>query len=417
MDAKTQLQAKPTFNKGWAVTFAGLGINIVLGVLYSWGVSAAALREVGWSATETQIPYMVACAVFAVIMVPGGRLQDKYGPKKILLAAALLTAVGFIGSGLTMSVWGFTVFFGLCFGAAMGFGYSAVTPSAIRWFQTHRWGLISGIVVSGFGLSGIFIAPIKTFLIHAHGLEVTYFILGVGLSIAIILLSRVIKVPPPNYRPPENKPSERADPPGMKGRHYTWKEMIKTRRFLIVWLMFCFGTFSGLLIVGQLSNIAQELSALTFAQATSFVMLYAVFNWLGRIVYGAIADRLGTKKTLVLIFALQFISLLLYAFVAGSTFSLAVTTILIALTFGGMLTVFPVVTARFFGAEHLGLNYGIVFTAWGVGGVFGPLVGGMLRDATGSFKAGFIFSSLLCLIGLILSLIITIHKQKKSHHL
>lgn len=413
MDAKMQQQAKPTFNKGWAVTFAGLGVNIVLGVLYSWGVSAAALREVGWSATQTQIPYMVACAVFAVVMVPGGRLQDKYGPKKILFAAAVLTAVGFIGSGLTMSVWGLTVFFGICFGAAMGFGYSAVTPSAIKWFQTHRWGLISGIVVSGFGLSGIFIAPIKTFLIHAHGLEVTYFILGIGLSAAIFLLSRVIKVPPPNYRPPEVKPSKRAAQLNIMARHYTWREMIKTRRFLIVWLMFCFGTFSGLLIVGQLSNIVQELSSLTFAQATSYVMLYAVFNWLGRILYGMVADRLGTKKTLVLIFALQFVSLLLYAFVAGSTFSLAVTTILIALTFGGMLTVFPVVTARFFGVQHLGFNYGIVFTAWGAGGVFGPLIGGMLRDATGSFQSGFIFSSFLCLIGLILSLVIAMPGQKK----
>jgi OFA family oxalate/formate antiporter-like MFS transporter len=415
MDAKMQGNAKPTLNKGWAVAFAGLGVNLVLGVLYSWGVSAAALREVGWSATETQIPYMAACVVFAAIMVPGGRLQDKYGPKKILLASAILTAIGFIGSSLSMSVLGLTVFFGLFFGAAMGFGYSAVTPSAIKWFQVHRWGLISGIVVSGFGLSGIFIAPIKTFLIHAHGLEITYFILGIGLSAAIILLARVIKVPPPDYRPPEIKAHKRTAQPDIINRHYTWKEMIRSPRFLIVWLMFCFGTFSGLLIVGQLSNIVQELSALTFTQATSFVMLYAVFNWLGRIVCGAITDRLGTKKTLVLIFALQFISLLLYSFVAGSTLTMVITTVMIALTFGGMLTVFPVVTARFFGVEHLGLNFGLVFTAWGGGGVLGPLIGGLLRDTTGSYQAGFIFSSLLCLVGLILSIMLWASKKKKTY--
>jgi OFA family oxalate/formate antiporter-like MFS transporter len=403
MDAKMHNNAKPTFNKGWAVAFAGLGINIVLGVLYSWGVSAAALREAGWSATETQIPYMVACAVFAAFMVPGGRLQDKYGPKYILIAAAALTAVGFIASALTMSVLGLSVFFGIFFGAAMGLGYSALTPSALKWFSPGHWGLVSGIVVSGFGLSGIFMAPIKSFLIHSHGLEITYYILGIALAAAIVLLGRIIRTPPEGFSPPKLPKTQKAASKDTPVREHTWKEMLKTPQFFLIWLMFCFGTFSGLLIVGQLSNIAQEHSGLTFAQATAFVMLYAVFNWLGRILLGEVADKTGAKKTLYLIFSTQILSLILFAFAAGSFFSLVLSTVLIALAFGGMLTVFPVITARYFGVTHLGLNYGIVFTAWGGGGVFGPLIGGMLRDATGSYQAGFLFSALLCLAGLILS--------------
>jgi len=72
--------------------------------LYSWGIFAAALRAIGWSATESQIPYIIACAVFALIMVPGGRLQDQYGPKIVIFVASVLTGIGFILSGFFMAL-------------------------------------------------------------------------------------------------------------------------------------------------------------------------------------------------------------------------------------------------------------------------------------------------------------------------
>jgi OFA family oxalate/formate antiporter-like MFS transporter len=390
-------------NKGWAVTFAGSGVNLALGVLYSWGVFAAALRAGGWSATQSQIPYMIACAVFAIIMVPAGRLQDRIGPRQVILTAAILTGVGFVGSSMLMTVFGLSVFFGVIFGTAMGFGYAAATPAAIKWFSPQRRGLISGIVVSGFGLAGIYIAPLTTFLIAQVGLASALLILGLVFCLTILLCSRIISNPPPGYQPPQPEQTRISKTTG-SGRDFSWREMLRTRQFYLLWLIFCLGTFAGLKVLGQLSNIAQEQVGMTPSQAASFVMIYAVFNWLGRVTCGVISDKIGRKATLVGIFLIQVLAFAFFAHLTV-TATLALGTILVAFSFGGMLTCFPAIAADYYGIKNLGINYGLIFTAWGGGGVFGPLLGGIVRDLTGTYQVSYTISAILCLIGAGLSLL------------
>ncbi len=397
--------------KGWFVTFAGLGVNLALGVLYSWGVFASALRSGGWSATQSQIPYIIACAVFALIMVPGGRFQDKLGPRPVIFLASILTCIGFVFSGLFMTVIGLSIFFGVIFGTAMGLGYAAATPAAIKWFGPHKRGLISGIVVSGFGLAGIYIAPLTTFLIGNFGLETTFFILGICFCIAIFLFNLIIDNPPVEYQ--RNLTPEKSQDETKNSRDYDWREMLRTPQFYILWLMFCFGTFAGLLVLGQLSNIAQEQIGISANRATTFIMIYAVFNWFGRIACGFISDKIGRKATLFLIFLIQFVC---FAFFIKFTtvFAFSSGTALVAFSFGGMLTLFPAMTADYFGIKNLGLNYGLVFTAWGGGGVFGPLIGGMVRDLTGTYSVSYILSSILCLTGAVLTILISVVNKKQS---
>ena len=130
--------------KAWLVVYSGLGVNLTLGVLYSWSIISAALMDnYGWSATQTQIPYMLASAVFALTMVPGGKLQDRLGPKPVLLISSVLAGLGFILSGLNLTVVGLALFFGVVFGLAMGFGYASPTPAAVKWFHPEHRGLIS----------------------------------------------------------------------------------------------------------------------------------------------------------------------------------------------------------------------------------------------------------------------------------
>jgi MFS transporter, OFA family, oxalate/formate antiporter len=400
------------YRKGWIVTFAGLGVNLALGILYSWGVFAAALRAIGWSATESQIPYIIACAVFALIMVPGGHLQDQYGPKIVIFVASILTGIGFILSGFFMTVTGLSIFFGIIFGTAMGFGYAAATPAAIKWFGAHKRGLISGIVVSGFGLAGIYIAPLTTFLIANHGLEATFFILGISFAIAIFLFNLMIDNPPDNHQVFVSNQSHKT----IKIKNmvnYEWREMIRTPQFYMLWLMFCFGTFSGLLILGQLSNIAQEQIGISVNSATMFIMIYAVFNWFGRIACGHISDKIGRKATLFLTFFIRFICFIFFVkFTAVLSFSIG--TALVAFTFGGMLTLFPSITADYFGIKNLGLNYGLVFTAWGAGGIIGPLLGGIVRDLTGTYGFSYTVSAIFSLVGVFLSILMPAIKEKQK---
>ena len=184
-------------NRGWLVVFAGLGSNLCLGALYAWGVFAAALRtEAGWTATQTQIPYMIACLFFALLMVPGGMLQDKFGPRPVLTSSAIFAGAGWYLSGSVNSVWGLALFFGVFFGTAIGFGYSTATPTAVKWFHPEQRGLVSGIVVGGFGLAAIYAAPLVRVLLGVYGISSTFRILGVGFAVIILVLSRFINNPP-----------------------------------------------------------------------------------------------------------------------------------------------------------------------------------------------------------------------------
>lgn len=398
---------KNTFNRGWIVTLAGLGVNLMLGVLYAWGViSAALIDQLGWNATMTQIPYMVACALFAFSMVPGGRLQDKLGPRPIIMASAILAGIGFIFSGMFLTTIGLTIFFGIVFGAGMGMGYAAPTPAAVKWFNSKKRGLISGIVVSGFGLAPLYIAPITSYLLTNYGIKNTFFFLGGAFFIFIMLLAQLISNPPKDYVPPAadtdkaDSHKEKAARPLNSKADYEWHEVIKTKQFYKLWTMFCFGTFAGLLIIGQLSKIGLEQAGMR--NAYLLVGIYAFFNFSGRIGCGIISDRLGRMRTLFTMFLLQVTAYALFPSF-NTPVSLIIGIAVVGFAFGGMLTLFPAATADYFGIKNFGVNYGMVITAWGIGGVFGPLLGGIVRDLTGTYTISYMVSGVLSASGAILT--------------
>jgi len=386
---------------GWVVTFAGLGVNLILGVLYAWSIiSADLIDRLNWTATMTQVPYMVACVIFAFSMIPGGRIQDKFGPHLVLVLSAILAGIGFVLSGVFLTVLGLTIFFGVVFGLAMGLGYAAPTPAAVKWFEKSKRGLISGIVVSGFGLAPIYIGPLTHYLITTLGIKATFMILGAGFFVVIMTLAQVIKNPPAGYQTGDPEPVVTTDDKQASQDDLSWKEVIRTRSFKLLWVMFFFGTFAGLLLIGQLSKIGLEHAGIT----TPFLLIsvYALFNFLGRIMFGGISDRLGRMKTLFLMFIMQVIVYSVFIFLE-TPLLLAGGVAIVGLTFGGMLTIFPATTADYFGLKNLGFNYGMLITAWGVGGLIGPLLGGLVRDYTEVYLWSFIISAVLSGLGALLT--------------
>lgn len=123
-------------NLGWTVTFAGTGINLALGILYSWSVISQAIpKEWNWSETEKSLPYSVACIVFAFAMIPAGRMQDKIGPRVVAALGGVLVGLGMILSSTTTSPLGYVIGFGILAGVGIGFGYGSATPPAVKWFS------------------------------------------------------------------------------------------------------------------------------------------------------------------------------------------------------------------------------------------------------------------------------------------
>lgn len=398
------LQSNP-----WITVFAGLGVNLTLGFLYAWGVIAAALvKNFGWSATQTQIPYMLASLIFALSMVPAGKLQDTRGPRLALWLSALLAGVGFLGASFALTVSGLAIFFGVLFGLAMGFGYAAPTPAAVKWFHPQHRGFISGIVVSGYGIAPVYIAPLSHAIIERYGLAHAFLVFGCLFAGVILALSFLIANPPSSWTP-VTLPFGKRSLTTYATRDFTPQEMVRTRSFALLWVLFLLGTFAGLLVIGQMPQIAEEIAGFEYGFVP--VALYAVANFLGRMSWGSLSDRMGRGKALSLAFLIQ--TVVFFAFEKLTNPMLLLTgKSLVGFTFGGMLAMFPAVCADLFGLKNLGVNYGILFTAWGVGGTIGPLLGGLSRDITGGHTVSFFVSGCASLLGVVLSLLL---RRGKEH--
>lgn len=391
-----------TNSKGWTVLFAGTGVNLALGVLYTWSVFSQALTEqLHWTKTQATLPYSVACIVFAIMMVPAGRLQDKYGPRLVITLGGALTGIGMIIGGLTNSLTALVIGFGVLVGTGMGLGYSSATPAAVKWFPPHKKGMVTGLVVAGFGLASVYIAPLTRTLISSFGVSQTFVIEGIGFLVVIIILAQFIKNPPPGYVPEGMLPASSAKS-GANNHQYEWHEMIKTPQFFLLWLMFAFGSSAGLMIIGQLAKIANV--QVHVAWGFIFVALLAIFNASGRVVAGIVSDMIGRTRTMLIVFLFQ--ALVMFLFIQASTVPLmALAAAATGFNYGALLSLFPTTTFDYFGTKNGGVNYGLVFTAWGAGGLMGPLLAGRVIDATGTFGTAYTVSAILCLAAAGLSLI------------
>jgi OFA family oxalate/formate antiporter-like MFS transporter len=389
--------------RGWIVTLAGLGINLALGVLYSWSVIAKTLSKPvaeggwAWSAGQASLPYAIAVGVFAISMVFAGRAQDRFGPRIVATLGGALTGAGMLVSGLATQerTWPVLVGFGLLTGLGIGLGYAAATPAAVKWFPPARKGLITGLVVSGFGLASVYIAPLTTWLLGSRGIAGTFQLLGVCFLVFTVGLAQLLVNPPVGFVPAGSVPVATADPGAVTRREYDWREMMRTPQFALLWLMYAFAAFAGLMIIGHMAKIAAvQMPGIELGFV--LVAVLAVGNALGRIVAGIVSDRIGGVRTMLLVFTLQAVMMGALA-VSGTAIALVPIAAVVGFCYGANLSLFPSTTAGFFGTRHLGVNYGLVFTAWGFGGVFGSMTAGTIVDSTGSYGVAYAIAAGLCL--------------------
>ncbi|TFH18104.1 MAG: MFS transporter [Lentisphaerales bacterium] len=389
----------PVKNLGWRVVFAGLGINLALGVLYSWSVVKVAIQERNWGWTDFQrsLPYSVACLVFALIMVPAGRLQDKKGPRLAATIGGVLVGIGLLVTGLVgNSLTGYIIGFGLLVGAGIGFGYASATPPAVKWFPKAKTGLIAGIVVSGFGLASVYTAPLCKWLSSTYGLGTMMIVLGIGFFIVVGGLAQILSAPPAGFVPEGDvkAPAATGGPAVADKDDFFPSEMLKTWQFYALWFMYASGAGVGLMIISSCMTIAGGM--------TAAVMGLALGNGAGRIVAGKLSDRLGRNHTLLLFFIIQALTILGFWWAGRSADRPAVMLILLAAlagaNYGSNLSLFPSITKDFYGLKNFGMNYGLVFTAWGVGGFLLSQYAGYVFDRTSSYAFAFKTSIVLLVI-------------------
>lgn len=411
------MKSQETKNHGWTVTFCAMGINLALGVLYSWSVISKGIpKEWNWGEADKSLPYAVACLVFSIVMVPAGRLQDKLGPRLTASIGGLLVGAGLILASLTTTAMGYIVGFGLFAGAGFGFGYAAATPPAIKWFPPQKTGLISGIVVAGFGLASVYVAPLTNYLITTYGLPKTDLILGILFLIIVVTLSQFLRVP---HKPLQfsNQTTASSAAPAVKPEiEGTPKDLLKSPVFYILWFMFACGAGAGLMVIAKLAKIVQTQANISLGFV--LVAILAIGNGGGRIIAGILSDKIGRQRTMLICFIFQAILVfLLSRAVTGSPLAniiiLSVISALIGANYGANLSLFPSITKDYWGLKNFGINYGLVFTAWGVGGFMLSFIVGKLYDIYNSFSIGYYAASTLLIIAAILSFMVKAPKAKE----
>jgi len=390
--------------RAWVVAGAGLGINLALGVLYSWSVIAKSLSKPiaengwGWSSGQSSLPYAIAVGVFAVSMVFAGRAQDRFGPRIVATIGGALCGLGMIAASFATPEFTLpiTLGFGVLTGIGIGLGYAAATPAAVKWFHASKKGLVTGIVVAGFGLASVYIAPLTTWLLATQEIAGTFRILGIAFLVATVLLAQLLVNPPAGYVPLAPRLSRDSGRAARVVDDYEWRDMIKTRQFKLLWAMYAFSAFAGLMIIGHMAKIAAA-QLVSVDLGFLLVAVLAVGNAAGRVVAGMVADKIGGSKTMLVVFVAQAAMMGVLA-VAGTAAALVPAAAAIGFCYGANLSLFPSTTAEYFGTKNLGANYGLVFTAWGVGGVFGSMTAGSIVDSTGSYGFAYAIAAALCVV-------------------
>ncbi len=385
-------------NLGWTVTLSGTGINLALGVLYTWSVISKEIQNANWGWTEAQRswPYSIACIVFALVMVFAGHMQDKVGPRIVASLGGIFVGIGFLLASTTTSLGLFVIGFGILAGAGIGFGYASATPPAVKWFPPQQTGLIAGIVVAGFGLASVYISPLSKYLIGSYGVPTTMRIFGIGFLLVVTILAQVLRNPPQGYKPAVQATTKSGKAPTPSaGRDYTWLEMMRTPQFYLLWFMFACGAGAGLMIISKLTLIVKEQSG----SGAGFILvaLLAIGNAGGRVIAGVMSDKIGRTTTMFTVFVVQ--ALLMFTLRLQSGLALLVVySMLIGFNYGACLSLFPSTTKDYFGIKNFGVNYGLVFTAWGAGGFILPLLSGRIFDATKSFNLAYLVAGFVLVV-------------------
>jgi OFA family oxalate/formate antiporter-like MFS transporter len=425
-----QFEKEPA--QAWITTFAGIAINLCLGILYAWSMWAAALTNVekagqpmtglnqGWTYltnAQATTPFSLCMIIFALLMIPGGRIQDKISPKFGAALGGLFLALGCIIAGVMKSYTGLIIGFGILGGIGMGIGYAAPTPAALKWFGSHRRGLIAGLVVGGYGGAALYISPLAKYLIDNYGISKSFIFLGIFFAAVVLVASRLLKTPDEvypdgSYVPPEPKCSRSAKvAEASTKRDWRAREMMTTWQFYMLVFMFILTTQSGMLIIANAAGLLKTAgSKMPFFAGNAWLLVAfgGLVNASGRIGTGFYSDKIGRANAYTLNCCVSAVCLLLVPY-AMETQNILLLFIVVGNAYwqyGGGLSLMPLFTGDFYGAKNLGINYGLVFIGWGLG-FFMARLGGTIKDLTGSLDYAFYISAGLLIVGAVLAQIVS----------
>jgi len=417
----------------WLVVLGAILIQLCLGAIYAWSVFTPSLTKApyNFNSSQTQWIFGVGLASFALVMIVAGRLQAKFPPRNIAALGGIVLGAGYIAAQfMGTSFLGHLICIGLIGGAGIGLAYVVPIAVGVKWFPDKK-GMLTGLAVAGFGFGALIwvkLAGEWGQLIANNGVATTFLIYGIAFAVIVLIGSVWMVNPPAGYVPEGWTPPAPKDGGGDSSGviSLTSGEMLATPQFYALWLMFAAGAMAGLMVIGCIALFgidALKAAGLEEAQAkaragTAMAVFFALSNGLGRIGWGMISDKLGRKASLFVMLLTQGIVMLLFFKMGSQVGTLYLGAALIGFNFGGNFALFPAATADFFGNKTVGVNYGWVFSSYGVGGIVGPVLAGYFKDAAAgdprAWMTPFLIAGIACLVAAALALMLKVPSRKAA---
>lgn len=384
-------------NKKYIVLASAIGVNLLAGLLYVWSVlSKSLVEDLNWTSSQASLPYTAYTISFVLAMVIFGKAQDTKGPRIVATIGCILLGSGLILSGLFIEPKIMVLTMGMTTGSGAGMITVATSPAVVKWFPPEKKGMVTGLVVAGAGLASVFYSPLANHLIARIGIEKTFINIGIGVLIISVIIAQGLTNPPKVVK--DEKTDEQEDETNKID--FTWREMLQSLNFYKIWLMLAFSSSAGLMITSHIANIVDI--QVNWEAGYILVMLIAIFNTSGRILGGVVSDKIGRINLIKLIFTLQAINMLLFLTYTNKA-SLIIGVAVTGLCYGAGFSVFPALISDLYGPRNFGINYGLMFTGWALGGIIGPMLAATIYDRSNNYNLAYIVAFGLLVISIIIA--------------
>jgi OFA family oxalate/formate antiporter-like MFS transporter len=388
--------------------------NIMVGSAYAWGVFSPQLVAMfGYTQAQASLAFSLALGLIPISMILAGKVSPKIGVRATILIGGLFYGVGFVlTSFVTENALTLHLSYGVMSALGIGTVYGTAVPNAVKWFPDKR-GLAGGLIVAGFGSGAIIFAPIFGAATASIGLLETFRYFGIVFGVLVAVATIFIASPPEGYKPAGWTP-----PTTGAGAVATVSllpsEMMKTFRFWLMFVIFTLAMVGGIMIIGQAGNIARDRIGVEGVLIATAVLFLGVSNASGRIIWGAISDKIGRYAALLIMYVITIVMLFLLRINVDNYVLFVVSAMGVGLCFGGLAGTFPSISADNFGTAHMGTNYGILFIGFGIAAFVGPQMAARLYDITHSHNTAFVIAMVFSAIAFLLTLVLVQVRKKAT---
>jgi MFS family permease len=384
----------------WVFVVLGLVMCVCLGAVYAYSIFLAPVREtMHVSASMANLPFMVFLAFFSVTMFFGGRVMEKLGPRNLSIIGGVIVGLGWLLSSFAPNIWVLTLTYGVIAGSGVGLVYGCPVAMGARWFPDKK-GLAVGLILAGFGGSALITGKVASVLLPSVGLSSTFMYFGFAFGAILVLLCLPFRFPVAGWVPAGWKP-----PAGtLAATDFTPAEMTKTSTFWGLFFCFLIGSIAGLMAIGISKPVGNEIIQIAGETAATLVGIFAIFNALGRPLFGWLTDKITPRNAAMLnLVMILVVSILMMMAKEGNTILYTISFMGFWLCLGGWLAIAPTATATFFGMKNYARNYGVVFFAYGTGAIVGGIISGQAKDVFGTYTFAFYPTAVLAVVGLVMA--------------